>query len=97
MFWRVVQAAGTSSGISVGGGVLGDIYKVEERGTAIGLFMGVRVPIVNESQDRTLNIQDRLPFSAQHSPRSQVVWLPTTRRGGSCNTRCSSQESLRLF
>ncbi|EPS98322.1 hypothetical protein FOMPIDRAFT_147992 [Fomitopsis schrenkii] len=40
MFWRVVQAAGTSSGISVGSGVLGDIYKVEERGTAIGLFMG---------------------------------------------------------
>jgi hypothetical protein len=28
--------------MSVGAGVVGDIYKLEERGTAIGVFFGVR-------------------------------------------------------
>lgn len=42
MLWRVIQAFGMSSGVSVGAGVIGDIYKVEERGTAIGIFFGVR-------------------------------------------------------
>ncbi|KZT09415.1 MFS general substrate transporter [Laetiporus sulphureus 93-53] len=40
MLWRVIQAFGTSSIMSVGAAVLGDIYKVEERGTAMGLFFG---------------------------------------------------------
>ncbi|CCM04535.1 uncharacterized protein FIBRA_06716 [Fibroporia radiculosa] len=38
MAWRVFQAFGTSSGISVGAGVIGDIYRIEERGAAIGKF-----------------------------------------------------------
>lgn len=41
--WRVIQAFGASSGLSVGIGVLADIYKMEERGTASGAFFGVRV------------------------------------------------------
>ncbi|OCH87265.1 MFS general substrate transporter [Obba rivulosa] len=40
MAWRVVQAVGASSGFSVGAGVIGDIYKLEERGTALGVFFG---------------------------------------------------------
>ncbi|KIP04583.1 hypothetical protein PHLGIDRAFT_129402 [Phlebiopsis gigantea 11061_1 CR5-6] len=36
--WRVMQAFGASSGLSVGVGVIGDIYKLEERGTASGIF-----------------------------------------------------------
>ncbi|CDO71928.1 hypothetical protein BN946_scf184940.g75 [Trametes cinnabarina] len=40
MFWRVVQAFGSSSGMSVGAGAIGDIYKLEERGTAMGIFFG---------------------------------------------------------
>ena len=36
--WRVFQAFGSSSGLSVGMGVIGDIYKLEERGTASGIF-----------------------------------------------------------
>ncbi|EMD34241.1 hypothetical protein CERSUDRAFT_117129 [Gelatoporia subvermispora B] len=36
--WRVVQAGGASCGFSVGAGVIGDIYKLEERGTALGVF-----------------------------------------------------------
>lgn len=39
---RVVQAFGASSGLSVGQGVIGDIYKLEERGTASGIFFAVR-------------------------------------------------------
>ncbi|KAL6308547.1 major facilitator superfamily domain-containing protein [Sparassis latifolia] len=40
MVWRVVQAFGASSGLSVGAGVIGNIYKLEERGTAMGIFFG---------------------------------------------------------
>jgi MFS family permease len=41
MFWRFVQAFGASPGMSVGAGVIGDIYKLEERGQAMGIFFGV--------------------------------------------------------
>ncbi|KAI8974223.1 MFS general substrate transporter [Trametes punicea] len=40
MFWRVVQAFGASSGMSVGAGAIGDIYRLEERGSAMGIFFG---------------------------------------------------------
>ncbi|KAI0373119.1 MFS general substrate transporter [Pilatotrama ljubarskyi] len=40
MFWRVVQALGASSGMSVGAGAIGDIYRLEERGSAMGIFFG---------------------------------------------------------
>ncbi|KAI0746709.1 MFS general substrate transporter [Daedaleopsis nitida] len=36
--WRFIQAFGCSSALSVGGAVIGDIYRLEERGTAIGFF-----------------------------------------------------------
>jgi MFS family permease len=35
---RVIQAIGASAGLSLGAGVIGDIYKLEERGTAMGVF-----------------------------------------------------------
>ncbi|KAK7679622.1 hypothetical protein QCA50_017333 [Cerrena zonata] len=38
--FRTLQAFGTSSGLSVGMGVIADIYKLEERGTASGVFWG---------------------------------------------------------
>ncbi|KII89528.1 hypothetical protein PLICRDRAFT_109834 [Plicaturopsis crispa FD-325 SS-3] len=38
MLWRVMQAFGAAGGMSVGSGVIGDIYKLEERGTAMGIF-----------------------------------------------------------
>ncbi len=38
---RIIQAFGASSGWSVGIAVIGDIYKLEERGTATGIFFGV--------------------------------------------------------
>ncbi|XP_006457565.1 hypothetical protein AGABI2DRAFT_79926 [Agaricus bisporus var. bisporus H97] len=41
MAWRFVQAMGASPGISVGAGVIGDIYKLEERGTPYGSYFGI--------------------------------------------------------
>lgn len=41
MIWRFLQALGSSPGLSVGAGVIGDIYKLEERGTAMGIFFAV--------------------------------------------------------
>ncbi|KAG6829529.1 hypothetical protein H0H92_004266 [Tricholoma furcatifolium] len=38
MIWRFVQAFGASPGLSIGAGVIGDIYPLEERGQAMGIF-----------------------------------------------------------
>ncbi|KAG1887369.1 major facilitator superfamily domain-containing protein [Suillus subluteus] len=40
LFWRFVQAFGCAGGVSVGAAAIGDIYKVEQRGTAMGIFFG---------------------------------------------------------
>lgn len=42
LLWRFVQSIGASPGLSVGAGVIGDIYKLEERGQAMGIFISVR-------------------------------------------------------
>ncbi|KAG2040362.1 major facilitator superfamily domain-containing protein [Suillus americanus] len=41
LFWRFVQAFGCAGALSLGAGVIGDIYKLEERGTVLGVFFGV--------------------------------------------------------
>ncbi len=41
MVCRFIQAFGTSGGMSVGAAVIGDVYKLTERGTAMGIFFGV--------------------------------------------------------
>ncbi|KAI0046832.1 MFS general substrate transporter [Auriscalpium vulgare] len=38
--WRVVQAFGVGGSVSVGAAVIGDIYRLEERGQAMGVFYG---------------------------------------------------------
>ncbi|KAG1846603.1 major facilitator superfamily domain-containing protein [Suillus subalutaceus] len=40
LFWRFVQAFGCAGGVSVGAAVIGDIYRPEQRGTALGIFFG---------------------------------------------------------
>ncbi|KAJ7158686.1 MFS general substrate transporter [Mycena filopes] len=40
MFFRFLQALGAAPGLSVGAGVIADVYKLEERGTAMGIFFG---------------------------------------------------------
>ncbi|KAF9447242.1 MFS general substrate transporter [Macrolepiota fuliginosa MF-IS2] len=39
LFWRFWQCSGASPGMAVGAGVIGDIYRLEERGTAMGFFL----------------------------------------------------------
>jgi MFS family permease len=41
MLFRVVQAFGGGGGMSVGAGVISDIYRLEERGSAMGFFFAV--------------------------------------------------------
>ncbi len=41
LFWRFVQAMGSSPGLTIGTAVIGDIYELEERGTALGIFFAV--------------------------------------------------------
>ncbi|KAG1749493.1 MFS general substrate transporter [Suillus lakei] len=43
LFWAFVQAFGCSGGSSLGAGVIGDIYKLEERGIGIGIFLGAMI------------------------------------------------------
>ncbi|KAG1750072.1 major facilitator superfamily domain-containing protein [Suillus lakei] len=40
LLWRFVQAFGCAGGVSVGAAAIGDIYRVEQRGTAMGIFFG---------------------------------------------------------
>lgn len=41
MLFRVLQAFGGGGGMSVGAGVISDIYRLEQRGTAMGVFFAV--------------------------------------------------------
>lgn len=45
MIFRFLQAFGASPGLSVGSGVIGDIYKLEQRGTAMGVFFAVSADV----------------------------------------------------
>ncbi|KAF8809331.1 hypothetical protein BYT27DRAFT_7210296 [Phlegmacium glaucopus] len=38
LFWRFLQAVGAAPGLVLGAGVIGDIYKLEERGRAMSVF-----------------------------------------------------------
>ncbi|KAF9009712.1 major facilitator superfamily domain-containing protein [Cyathus striatus] len=41
LFWRFIQSMGASPGRVLGSVVIGDVYKVEERGMAYGIFIAV--------------------------------------------------------
>ncbi len=47
IIWLFIQAMGATPGLSVGAGVIGDIYKLEERGTALGSYYGVSSMCLN--------------------------------------------------
>lgn len=69
MVFRCVQALGTSGGMSVGGAIIGDIYKLTERGTAMGVFFGVRL-FPEQNIPRTLTLHRRpvcLDLRSHHS------------------------------
>lgn len=52
---RCIQAFGVSGGYSLGGSVIADIYKLEERGTAMGIFYGVGTALIAPPYDARLN------------------------------------------
>jgi len=41
MFWRIIQGMGASPSLSIGAGVTGDIYGLEDRGSALGAYFGL--------------------------------------------------------
>jgi MFS family permease len=85
LFFRFFQAFGVSSGVSVGAGVIGDIYKLEERGMAMGIFFAV---CNNSAIFGVLNFQpplwclDRLFYWAQLSRLWLAEQQPIMRPGG---------------
>jgi len=49
LIWRFIQSFGCAGCMSLGAGVIGDIYILEERGTGIGIFAGVSDSYQNHS------------------------------------------------
>ena len=47
LFWKFLQSIGASPGYALGAGVIGDIYKLEERGRAMGIFFAVCGSVVS--------------------------------------------------
>ena len=54
LLWRFVQAVGAGTGLSVAAGVIGDMYKLEERGAALGVFFAVSNNFGSCSRSREL-------------------------------------------
>ncbi|KAJ3562127.1 hypothetical protein NP233_g9768 [Leucocoprinus birnbaumii] len=83
MFWRFFQALGSAPGSSVGAGVIGDIYKLEERGKAIGIFV---CPLLSEVLLRITCLGERCMLSLPHSPFfgfvSILIFFPETIHPG---------------
>jgi MFS family permease len=47
LFWKFLQSIGGSPGNVLGAGVIGDIYKLEERGKAMRIFFAVCGSVAN--------------------------------------------------
>jgi MFS family permease len=43
LIWRSIQGLGAAPNIPLGAAVIGDIYRLEERGTALGAYFGVSI------------------------------------------------------
>ncbi|KAJ7287301.1 MFS general substrate transporter [Mycena rebaudengoi] len=92
MVFRFIQAFGTSGGLAVGGGVIGDIYKLTERGTAMGIFFGASLlgnaisPVVGGWGARYSswrNVQFGLFFVGLFVYLGMLLLLPETSHPGS--------------
>ncbi|KAJ7076880.1 MFS general substrate transporter [Mycena belliarum] len=89
MVFRFIQAFGTSGGLAVGGGVIGDIYKLTERGTAMGIFFAASLlgnaisPIVGAARYSSWrNVQLGLFFAGLFVYLGMLALLPETSHPG---------------
>ncbi len=60
IIWRCIQAMGAAPGLSGGAGVIGDIYKLAERGAALGSYFGVSSMWLNHCLSLTNILQTGL-------------------------------------
>lgn len=95
-WWRVLQAFGSGGGLSVGAGVISDIYKLEERGKAMGVFFAVRCGVMDYTGLVLIVWVYRLVYSTRRSHRLPVGLSPITGHGVSCRWASSSRPSLRF-
>ena len=51
LIWRFIQSMGASLGPVLGAAVIGDIFKLEERGRAMGIFFAVSQPSIRDRLD----------------------------------------------
>ncbi|KAJ6495679.1 MFS general substrate transporter [Mycena vitilis] len=88
MIFRFIQAFGTSGGLAVGSGVIGDIYKLTERGTAMGLFFSASLlgaaisPIIGAQYSSWRNVQLGLFFVGLLVFLAMLALLPETSHPG---------------
>ncbi len=63
LLFRVVQAFGGGGGMSIGAGVISDIYRLEQRGTAMGVFFAVSVLLARAGFDVAhVLTSNKIPF-----------------------------------
>ena len=75
VFWRMIQGMGASPRLSIGAGVIGDIYGLEDRGSALGAYFGVCSVL---SHSLTYSNLTRLVFLVWHLPRLlEELWSIT--------------------
>ena len=46
LFWQFIQMYGCAGSFVIGAATIGDIYKVEEHGTAMSTFIAVSLPTI---------------------------------------------------
>ncbi|KAF7375881.1 MFS general substrate transporter [Mycena sanguinolenta] len=87
MVFRFIQAFGTSGGLALGGGIIADIYKLTERGTAIGIFLcgSAIAPVVGgwgAKYSSWRNVQFGLFFVGLFVFLAMLALLPETSHPG---------------
>ncbi|KAF8180307.1 major facilitator superfamily domain-containing protein [Mycena galopus ATCC 62051] len=100
MIFRFVQGFGTSGGIAVGGAVIGDIYKLTERGTAMGIFFaasllgGAISPVVGAKYSSWRDVQLGLSFVGLFVFMGMLLLLPETSHPGTLGMDESEDSEL---
>ncbi|KAJ6497761.1 MFS general substrate transporter [Mycena sanguinolenta] len=111
MVFRFIQALGTSGGLALGGGIVADIYKLSERGAAMGIFFAAALfgntiaPTIGGGPAKYSswrNVQFGLAFVGLFVFLAMLALLPETSHPGTLgmdkSEECdSTHESPRKF